>query len=167
MRGQRIPTSSAAATCGREGAGWRYEGHWDQSFVFRVPAEQIRAARGTVECRVVAWLGCYESMSRLSGIAAVLRLRSTSRVSALIAECDRDLGTGSSGARQRRSSRVEADGPYETEATSGKADRVRLVSFCRGTGLKTPRNGNSPANPATQRGVNWNRNLGDRRTTKL
>jgi hypothetical protein len=31
-------------------------------------------------------------MSRLGSIAAVLRLRSASRVSALIAECDRDLG---------------------------------------------------------------------------
>jgi hypothetical protein len=40
---------------------------------------------------VVAWLGCYESMARLGSIAAVLRLRSTSRVSGLIVLCDRDL----------------------------------------------------------------------------
>ena len=60
--------------------------------VFLTPAEDIRNAHGTIERRVVAWLGCYESMSRLGSIAAVLRLRSTSRVSALIAECDRDLG---------------------------------------------------------------------------
>ncbi len=39
----------------------------------------------------MAWLGCYEGMCRLGSIAAVLRLRSTSRVSALIADCDREL----------------------------------------------------------------------------
>jgi hypothetical protein len=44
-----------------------------------------------MERRVVAWLGCYEAMSLLGGIGAVLRLRSTSRVSELIAECDRDV----------------------------------------------------------------------------
>jgi hypothetical protein len=60
--------------------------------VFDTPAEEIRSGHGTVERRVVAWLGCYESMSRLGSIAVVLRLRSASRVSALIAECDRDLG---------------------------------------------------------------------------
>jgi hypothetical protein len=44
-----------------------------------------------MERRVVAWLGCYEAMSRLGGIGAVLRLRSTSRVSELIAECDGEV----------------------------------------------------------------------------
>ncbi len=59
--------------------------------VFMTKEEEIRNGHGTIERRVFAWLGCYESMSRLSALAAVLRLRSTSRVSALIAECDRDL----------------------------------------------------------------------------
>lgn len=59
--------------------------------VFETTPEAIRAARGTRERRVVAWLGCYESMARLGAIAATLRLRSTSRVSALIAECDQEL----------------------------------------------------------------------------
>jgi putative transposase len=59
--------------------------------VFETTPAAIRSAHGTRERRVVAWLGCYESMSRLSGIATVLRLRSTSRVSALIAQCEREL----------------------------------------------------------------------------
>jgi hypothetical protein len=59
--------------------------------VFETTPEEIRSSHGTVERRVVAWLGCYEAMSRLGGIGAGLRLRSTSRVSELIAECDRDL----------------------------------------------------------------------------
>jgi len=40
---------------------------------------------------VAAWLGCYEGQARLGGIGTVLRLRSTSRVSELIAECDREV----------------------------------------------------------------------------
>jgi putative transposase len=60
--------------------------------VFETPEDDIRNGHGTIERQVVAWLGCYEGMARLGSIAAVLRLRSTSRVSALIAECDRDLG---------------------------------------------------------------------------
>jgi putative transposase len=59
--------------------------------VFETSAEAIRKSHGTVERRVVAWLGCYESMSRLSLIAATLRLRSPSRVSALIVQCDGEL----------------------------------------------------------------------------
>lgn len=59
--------------------------------VFETSPNEIRAAHGTIERQVVAWLGCYESMSRLGEIATVLRLRSTSRVAALIAACDRDL----------------------------------------------------------------------------
>jgi hypothetical protein len=60
--------------------------------VFETPDEDIREGHGTIERAVVAWLGCYEGMARLGAIAAVLRLRSPSRVSALIAECDHDLG---------------------------------------------------------------------------
>ena len=60
--------------------------------VFETQEGNIRNGHGTIERQVVAWLGCYESMARLGSIAAVLRLRSTSRVSALIATCDRDLG---------------------------------------------------------------------------
>src|SRR5260221_9567610 len=59
--------------------------------VFQQPEGKIRAGHGGVERKVVSWLGCYEGMRRLCGIAAALGLRSTSRVSAMIAECDRDL----------------------------------------------------------------------------
>ena len=59
--------------------------------VYGTSAEEIANAHGTIERQVVAWLGCYESMSRLGSIATILRLRSTSRVSALIAQCDREL----------------------------------------------------------------------------
>lgn len=59
--------------------------------VFETTPEAIRNSHGTVERRVVAWLGCYEAMARLGAIGTVLRLRSTSRVSELIAECDRDV----------------------------------------------------------------------------
>ena len=59
--------------------------------VFETTPEQIRNSHGTVERRVVAWLGCYEGQSRLGAIGTVLRLRSTSRVSELIAECDCDV----------------------------------------------------------------------------
>ena len=59
--------------------------------VFESTPEKIRNTHATVERKVVAWLGCYEGQSRLGGIGTVLRLRSTSRVSELIAECDRDV----------------------------------------------------------------------------
>ena len=59
--------------------------------VFDRSEEAIRAGHGGVERKIVSWLGCYEGMRRLRGIAEALRLRSTSRVSAMIAECDRDL----------------------------------------------------------------------------
>ena len=59
--------------------------------VFETTPEAIRNSHGTVERRVVAWLGCYEAMARLGAVGTVLRLRSTSRVSELIAECDRDV----------------------------------------------------------------------------
>ncbi len=59
--------------------------------VFETTPGEIRNSHGTVERRVAAWLGCYEGQARLGGIGTVLRLRSTSRVSELIAECDRDV----------------------------------------------------------------------------
>jgi len=59
--------------------------------VFDTTPDAIRTSHGTVERKVVAWLGCYESMARLASIATVLDLRSTSRVSELIAACDRDV----------------------------------------------------------------------------
>lgn len=59
--------------------------------VFLETPQKIRSRHGGIERKVVAWLGCYEGMTRLGAIAAALRLRSTSRVSAMIAECDRDL----------------------------------------------------------------------------
>src|SRR5260221_11302633 len=62
--------------------------------VFQQPEGKIRAGHGGVERKVVSWLGCYEGMRRLCGIAEALGLRSTSRVSAMIAECDRDLKEG-------------------------------------------------------------------------
>jgi REP element-mobilizing transposase RayT len=52
----------------------------------------IRNGHGGDERKIVSWLGCYEGMEQLCGIAAALQLRSTSRVSAMIAECDRELG---------------------------------------------------------------------------
>ncbi len=59
--------------------------------VFETTVDAIRTSHGTIERKAVAWLGCYESMSRLGTIGTVLNLRSTSRVSELIAECDGDL----------------------------------------------------------------------------
>jgi hypothetical protein len=59
--------------------------------VFETTPEEIRNSHGTVERRVAAWLGCYEGQARLGAIGTVLRLRSTSRVSELIAECDHDV----------------------------------------------------------------------------
>jgi REP element-mobilizing transposase RayT len=54
--------------------------------------DAIRNRRKGIARKLVSWLGCYEGIERLCGIAAALRLRSTSRVSAMIAECDRELG---------------------------------------------------------------------------
>jgi len=59
--------------------------------VFHETDAKIRTGHGGIERKVVSWLGCYEGMRRLAGIAEALGLRSTSRVSAMIAECDRDL----------------------------------------------------------------------------
>ena len=59
--------------------------------VFGDTPEDIRMRRGGTERSVVAWLGCYEGFARLGALAAALRLRSTSRVSVMIGECDRRL----------------------------------------------------------------------------
>jgi REP element-mobilizing transposase RayT len=59
--------------------------------VFMDTEAAIRTRHGGIERNVVSWLGCYEGMRRLAGIAEALGLRSTSRVSAMIAECDHDL----------------------------------------------------------------------------
>jgi hypothetical protein len=56
--------------------------------VFGDTPEDLRMRRGGTERSVVAWLGCYEGFARLGALAAALRLRSTSRVSAMIVECD-------------------------------------------------------------------------------
>jgi putative transposase len=76
----------------------RYAGRPSVDQIINVVAEvfvesprEIRQRHGGVERRLVAWLACYEGMRRLGGIAAALRLRSTTRVSKLIAECDRQL----------------------------------------------------------------------------
>lgn len=59
--------------------------------VFEDKPDAIRNRRRGIARKLVSWLGCYDGISRLCGIAAALRLRSTSRVSAMIAECERDL----------------------------------------------------------------------------
>ena len=59
--------------------------------VFQESEGAIRTGHGGRERKAVSWLGCYEGMRRLCGIAEALGLRSTSRVSAMIAECERDL----------------------------------------------------------------------------
>ena len=60
--------------------------------VFKDKPDAIRNCRDGNARKLVSWLGCYEGMERLCGIAAALRLRSTSTVTAMIAECDRELG---------------------------------------------------------------------------
>jgi len=79
-------------------AGQRYAGRPDANTIVKTVGEvfvdtpdHIRNSHGGVERMVVAWLGCYEGMARLGSIATALRLRSTSRVSELIRECERQL----------------------------------------------------------------------------
>jgi len=61
--------------------------------VFKKTEDGIRNRNGgDDERKLVSWLGCFEGIERLSGIAAALRLRSTSQVTAMIAQCDRQLG---------------------------------------------------------------------------
>ena len=55
----------------------------------KVDEEAIRKPRGDNDARrVVAYLGCYEGTQKLAPIAETLRLESTSRVSAMIGECN-------------------------------------------------------------------------------
>src|SRR5260221_6304609 len=60
--------------------------------VFKKTEKGIRNSRGGDARKLVSWLGCYEGIQRVCGIAAALRLRSTSQGSALIEQCDRELG---------------------------------------------------------------------------
>jgi REP element-mobilizing transposase RayT len=60
--------------------------------VFKDKPDAIRNRRDGNARKLVSWLGCYEGMERLYRIAAALRLRSTSTVTAMIAACDRELG---------------------------------------------------------------------------
>lgn len=59
--------------------------------VFGEDAQEIRQRHGGVEREFVAWLCCYETNERYGKVAAALRLRSTSRISALVADCGRSL----------------------------------------------------------------------------
>jgi len=59
--------------------------------VFQQPSDQIRNGRGGVERMVAAWLAATKGWSELGAIATALRLKSTSRVSMLIRECDEQL----------------------------------------------------------------------------
>jgi hypothetical protein len=60
--------------------------------VFKDKPDAIRNRRDGDARKLVSWLGCYEGIERLGGIASALRLRSTSTVTAMIEECDRELG---------------------------------------------------------------------------
>src|SRR5258708_14059126 len=60
--------------------------------VFKDKPHAIRNRRQGIERKIVSWLGCYEGIERLCGVAAALRRRSTSQVSAMIAQYDRELG---------------------------------------------------------------------------
>ena len=59
--------------------------------VFSDGAQEIRERHGGVERQFVAWLCCYETNERYGKVAAALRLRSSSRVSALVRECGESL----------------------------------------------------------------------------
>jgi putative transposase len=56
-----------------------------------VTEERIRTHRTGLPRTIAAWLGCYEGMLTNREIAAALRLRSDSRVTRLVAECDEEL----------------------------------------------------------------------------
>ena len=84
--------------CSDHPAAQRYAGRPDVdkvittvAKVFSDDAQQIRERHGGVEREFVAWLCCYETNERYGKVAAALRLRSASRVSALIAGCGRSL----------------------------------------------------------------------------
>ncbi|MGK2857904.1 MAG: transposase [Thermoanaerobaculia bacterium] len=57
----------------------------------RLSARDIREANGGAARMLAAWLGWYEGLHRLRSIAAALRLRSSGRVSDLVAEAERAL----------------------------------------------------------------------------
>jgi putative transposase len=54
-------------------------------------ARDVRASHGGFARMLAAWLGWFEGLHRLRSIAASLRLKSTGRVSDLVAEADRAL----------------------------------------------------------------------------
>jgi len=56
---------------------------------FESTPEEVTEGHGGDAREVAAWLGCYESMLPLHQIGRALGLRSTSRVSVLIDQCDR------------------------------------------------------------------------------
>ena len=58
---------------------------------FRTSARDIRESSGGAARMIAAWLGWYEGLHRLRSIAAALRLRSSGRVSDLVAEAERAL----------------------------------------------------------------------------
>ncbi len=58
---------------------------------FCTSAREIRQSHGGVARMLAAWLGWYEGLHRLRSIAAALRLRSSGRVSDLVAEAERTL----------------------------------------------------------------------------
>ncbi len=58
---------------------------------FRIPARDIRESHGGAARMLAAWLGWYEGLHRLRSIAASLRLRSSGRVSDLVAEAEEAL----------------------------------------------------------------------------
>jgi REP element-mobilizing transposase RayT len=60
--------------------------------VFKGTEDGIRNRHGGDARKLVSWLGCYEGIERLCGIAAALGLRSTSQVSVMIEQCERKLG---------------------------------------------------------------------------
>ncbi len=60
--------------------------------VAKVSPAAIRNGHGGSLRMLCAWLGCYEGWQRLTMIAASLRLRSSGRISDLIAMCERRLG---------------------------------------------------------------------------
>ncbi|MGK2857276.1 MAG: hypothetical protein ACSLFQ_08725, partial [Thermoanaerobaculia bacterium] len=55
---------------------------------FRTTAREIRESNGGAARMLAAWLGWYEGLHRLRSIAAALRLRSSGRVSDLVAEAE-------------------------------------------------------------------------------
>lgn len=57
----------------------------------RISARDIRESHGGAARMLAAWLGWYEGLHRLRSIAAALRLRSSGRVSDLVAEAEHAL----------------------------------------------------------------------------